>query len=127
MEENHDIPWLDEIVSNLDRRVITYLSKHHRRYSELRKQVIQYAGQYAFLEEQREEATEITLSAEQHQAYIEYLQMRDEMDDLERKYYYLLGQADMVPYITVLRQLSDRPMEGTRDGCSPMDILELNT
>lgn len=107
MVESQEIPWLDEIVSNLDHRVITHLSKHHRRYGELRKLVIQYSERYAFLEELREGSTEITLTAEQHQAYVEYLKMQDEMDELERKYHYLLGQADMVPYITVLRQLSD--------------------
>ena len=52
------------------------------------------------------ETGEITLTAKERQAYVEYQQIRFDYEGIERQYFYLIGQADWSQYSRLLEQLS---------------------
>lgn len=107
MDSKNIVSWLPEIESNIDSRVIHYLNQYHEEYQRLRKAAQKLAKEYADLFHRMEmETGEITLTAKEKQAYVEYQQIRFSYEGIERQYFYLIGQADWLRYNRLLEQLS---------------------
>lgn len=112
MDSKNIVSWLPEIESNIDSRVIHYLNQYHEEYQELRKADKELATEYADLFHRMETGTgEITLTAKERQAYVEYQQIRFDYEGIERQYFYLIGQADWIRYSRLLEQLSQEQEE----------------
>lgn len=110
MYNKHIVSWLPEIESDIDNRVIRYLSRHHEEYQALRKASKEIRKQYKDMLCRMDTGDgEITLSPEEHKAYIEYQQIRSDYEGIERQYYYLMGQADWEKYNRLLESLSQNP------------------
>lgn len=107
MKNKDTVSWLPEIESDIDNRVILYLSRHHEEYQALKKAAKKIGNQYYDMICRMDSGEgEITLSAEEHRAYIDYQQLRFDFEGIERQYYYLIGQADWKKHNKLLEKLS---------------------
>lgn len=101
-----DITWLDEMESELDHRMVQYLTGHHEGYRTLLKEQSEILKQYPVITKLQEGTDGLHLTPKEHRMYFRYRSVQTEREALERKYFYLMGQADMVPYKQVLQGLS---------------------
>lgn len=95
--------WLDEIETTLDNRVILYLQEHDKRYGRAVRNRRKIMEEYPLFNRLEDGEGGITLSPEQHKAYREYLVAKSDVEALERKGYYIMGQAEASYYGQVAR------------------------
>ena len=112
------IPWIKESDMDVDKRIVEYLKEHNQEYMDLGKEVDKILDDYPILS-----------------------QLLDK-ENLERSGRYLMGQADMIPYMIVVSQmerklekdngnykelektLKDLFMKGLREGYKLAQILK---
>lgn len=94
---DRDEQWAEVLSLWVDRKVVTYLKENHSRFEEILEEQSKLAEKYPvivlFLD--GEESMEVT--AEEHKAIIEYLNLREKTELLIREYHYYLGQAMNIP------------------------------
>ncbi len=136
------IPWIKESDMDVDKRILEYLKEHNQEYIDLGKEVDKILDDYPILSQLLDKENAITLTEEQHKAYRKYIFLKEDMENLERSGRYLMGQADMIPYMIVMSQmerklekdngnykevektLKDLFMKGLRDGYKLAQILK---
>lgn len=136
------IPWIKESDMDVDKRIVEYLKEHNQEYIDLGKEIDKILDDYPILSQLFDKENEITLTEEQHKAYRKYIFLKEDMENLERSGRYLMGQADMIPYMIVMSQmerklekdngnykelektLKDLFMKGLRDGYKLAQILK---
>ena len=107
MESNPpDITWLDKMESELDHRMVQYLTRNNEEYRTLLKEQSDILKQYPVITKLQEGTDGLHLTPKEHRMYFRYRNIQTEREALERKYFYLMGQADMVPYKQVLQGLA---------------------
>lgn len=127
---------------DVDKRILEYLKEHNQEYIDLGKEVDKILDDYPILSQLLDKENAITLTEEQHKAYRKYIFLKEDMENLERSGRYLMGQADMIPYMSVMSQmerklekdngnykelektLKDLFMKGLRDGYKLAQILK---
>lgn len=136
------IPWIKESDMDVDKRIVEYLKEHNQEYIDLGKEVDKILDDYPILSQLLDKENAITLTEEQHKAYRKYIFLKEDMENLERSGRYLMGQADMIPYMIVVSQmerklekdngnykelektLKDLFMKGLREGYKLAQILK---
>ena len=136
------IPWIKESDMDVDKRIVEYLKEHNQEYMDLGKEVDKILDDYPILSQLLDKENAITLTEEQHTAYRKYIFLKEDMENLERSGRYLMGQADMIPYMIVMSQMErklekdngnykelkktqkDLFMKGLRDGYKLAQILK---
>lgn len=136
------IPWIKESDMDVDKRIVEYLKEHNQEYIDLGKEVDKILDEYPILSQLLDKENAITLTEEQHKAYRKYIFLKEDMENLERSGRYLMGQADMIPYMIVMSQmerklekdkgnykelektLKDLFMKGLREGYKLAQILK---
>lgn len=136
------IPWIKESDMDVDKRIVEYLKGHNQEYMDLGKEVDKILDDYPILSQLLDKENAITLTEEQHKAYRKYIFLKEDMENLERSGRYLMGQADMIPYMIVMSQMErklekdngnykelkktqkDLFMKGLRDGYKLAQILK---
>lgn len=136
------IPWIKESDMDVDKRIVEYLKEHNQEYMDLGKEVDKILDDYPILSQLLDKENAITLTEEQHKAYRKYIFLKEDMENLERIGRYLMGQADMIPYMIVMSQIErklekdngnykelkktqkDLFMKGLRDGYKLAQILK---
>lgn len=136
------IPWIKESDMDVDERIVEYLKEHNQEYMDLGKEVDKILDDYPILSQLLDKENAITLTEEQHKAYRKYIFLKEDMENLERSGRYLMGQADMIPYMIVMSQMErklekdngnykelkktqkDLFMKGLRDGYKLAQILK---
>lgn|GEM_PF-1379094 len=136
------IPWIKESDMDVDKRIVEYLKEHNQEYMDLGKEVDKILDEYPILSQLLDKENAITLTEEQHIAYRKYIFLKEDMENLERSGRYLMGQADMIPYMIVMSQMErkleknngnykelektqkDLFMKGLRDGYKLAQILK---
>ena len=136
------IPWIKESDMDVDKRIVEYLKEHNQEYMDLGKEVDKILDDYPILSQLLDKENAITLTEEQQKAYRKYIFLKEDMENLERSGRYLMGQADMIPYMIVMSQIErklekdngnykelkktqkDLFMKGLRDGYKLAQILK---
>ena len=136
------IPWIKESDMDVDKRIVEYLKEHNQEYMDLGKEVDKILDDYPILSQLLDKENAITLTEEQHKANRKYIFLKEDMENLERSGRYLMGQADMIPYMIVMSQIErklekdngnykelkktqkDLFMKGLRDGYKLAQILK---
>ena len=136
------IPWIKESDMDVDKRIVEYLKEHNQEYMDLGKEVDKILDDYPILSQLLDKENAITLTEEQHKAYRKYIFLKEDMENLERSGRYLMGKADMIPYMIVMSQIErklekdngnykelkktqkDLFMKGLRDGYKLAQILK---
>ena len=92
MEPNtQDITWLDEMESELDHRMVQYLTGHHEGYRTLLKEQSEILKQYPVITKLQEGTDGLYLTPKEHRMYFKFRSVQTEREALERKYFYLIG------------------------------------
>ena len=55
--------------------------------------------QYPVIDKMNEGSGEIRMTAEEHRAYVDYLNLARQMEDMERQHIYFRGHTDAVAYL----------------------------
>ena len=97
LERDKDEQWAEALSLWVDQKAAAYLKENHSRFEttleEQRRLAEKYPGIIPFLD--GEGAMELT--AEEHQAIKEYLNLREKAEFLIREYRYYLGQTMHIP------------------------------
>lgn len=118
LDDDQEIFWPETTEEEMERRVFQYLRKNHTEFIQVRKEKNQLLKQHPVLKELSDSSGDLILTKEQHQAYLECQHLRYNEEAIVRKYFYLLGQADMIPYVKTLDALSNLGKNPrTPEGC----------
>lgn len=90
--------WAEAVEGWADKRVTGYLRKNHGDYRTLQEKSKNLCEEYPIIDSLVFETEEITLTAEEHRAFVEYLDVKDRIEQLEREYHYYLGMATILPF-----------------------------
>ena len=64
-----------------------------------------YATQYPVIDKMNEGSGEIRMTAEEHRAYVDYLNLVRQMEDMERQHIYFRGHTDAVAYLKKIKAI----------------------
>ena len=86
-----------DIVVDLRSTDSEYQALYHR-YAEMQKD-------YPFFDKVLEGEGEVTMTAENHAVFVEYMRLRRELDDMERLHIYFRGHTDAFAYLKKIRAI----------------------
>lgn len=90
---NQDEQWSEALGIWADRKVVTYLKKHHPKFDTILKRQNELAKNYSIITPFLNDETPVSLTANEHKAVLEYFKLRGEMEYLIREYHFYLGQT----------------------------------
>lgn len=94
---DRDEQWTEALSLWVDRKVVTYLSENHSRFEAILAEQGRMAAKYPVIIPFLDGEGAIELTAEEHQAVKDYLDLREQTELLIREYHYYLGQAMNIP------------------------------
>ncbi len=94
---DRDEQWAEALSLWVDRKVVTYLSENHSRFEAILAEQSRMAAKYPVIIPFLDGEGVIELTAEEHQAVKDYLNLRKQTELLIREYHYYLGQAMNIP------------------------------
>ena len=97
LECDKDAQWREVLSLWVDRKVVTYLKENHSQFEAILNEQSQLADEYPVIEPFLDGEDAMELTAEEHQAVIKYLDLRERIELLIREYHYYLGQAMNIP------------------------------
>ena len=97
LECDKDAQWREVLSLWVDRKVVTYLKENHSQFEAILNEQSQLADEYPVIEPFLDGEDAMKLTAEEHQAVIKYLDLRERTELLIREYHYYLGQAMNIP------------------------------
>lgn len=97
LECDRDEQWTEALGLWVDRKVVAYLKENHSRFEEILGEQSELAEKYPAIVPFLNEEGDIELTAEEHKAVMEYLNLRESTELLIREYHYYLGQAMNIP------------------------------
>lgn len=97
LECDKDAQWREVLSLWVDRKVVTYLKENHSRFEAILNEQSQLADKYPVIQPFLDGEGAMELTAEEHQAVIQYLDLRERTELLIREYHYYLGQAMDIP------------------------------
>lgn len=108
--------WMDAIETKVGEQIVTYLRGKHSEYQDIGKRQKKLIENYPMLLTVLDGDGEITLNADEHRAFKEYLANRDDMERLEREYYYYYGQSHVFSYGAYAEKPEPRDQPGWGSG-----------
>lgn len=90
---NQDEQWSEALGIWADRKVVTYLKKHHPKFDTILKRQNELAKNYSIITPFLNDETPVSLTSNEHKAVLEYFKLRGEMEYLIREYHFYLGQT----------------------------------
>lgn len=90
---NQDEQWSEALGIWADRKVVTYLKKHHPKFDTILKKQNELTKNYSIITPFLNDETPVSLTADEHKAVLEYFKLRGEMEYLIREYHFYLGQT----------------------------------
>ena len=94
---DRDEQWAEALSLWVDRKVVTYLSENHSRFETILAEQGRMAAKYPVIMPFLDGEGAMELTAEEHQAVKDYLNLREQTELLIREYHYYLGQAMDIP------------------------------
>ncbi|WP_275443515.1 hypothetical protein [Petralouisia muris] len=94
---DRDEQWAESLSLWVDRKVVTYLRENHARFEAILTEQGRLAEKYPVIVPFLDGEGAMELTAEEHAAVKEYLDLREKTELLIREYHYYLGQAMDIP------------------------------
>lgn len=94
---DRDEQWAESLSLWVDRKVVTYLEENHSQFEAILKEQSRLAEKYPIIVPFLDGEGAMELTAEEHQAVKDYLNLREKTELLIREYHYYLGQAMNIP------------------------------
>lgn len=106
MHMEFDELWMDALDMRVSEQIVNYLKDYHQEYRDTSRRQWELLEKYPVLDEVLDGDETVTLNADEHRAFKEYLANRDDMERLEREYYYYYGQSHVFSYGRMLKSLN---------------------
>ena len=74
-------------------------------YAALSDRMDKLKTQYPVIDKMNESSGEIRMTAEEHRAYVDYLNLVRQMEDMERQHIYFRGHTDTVAYLKKIKAI----------------------
>jgi len=91
--------WLGILLEKVDRDTVQELFADHEEYQTFCAKRKELLNQYPVIETLLEDSGEVRISEQEHQAVLEYFQVRDKIENKERLYHYLYGHIHCYEYM----------------------------
>lgn len=91
--------WLGILLEKVDRDTVQELLADHEEYRTFCAKRKELLNQYPVIETLLEDSGEVSISEQEHQAVLEYFQVRDKIENKERLYHYLYGHIHCYEYM----------------------------
>jgi methyl-accepting chemotaxis protein len=96
----YDLPErIAQDFNELDSNICRDLSGVNEEYASLRKRSLEISERYPVIEQVLEDAGAISLTAEEHAALVEHMNLAIELENLERLHIYFRGHTDCFSYL----------------------------
>lgn len=101
MSDNYfDLPSrIEDAFAEIDSDIVMDLLNTDEDYAALSDRMDKLKTQYPVIDKMNEGSGEIRMTAEEHRAYVDYLNLVRQMEDMERQHIYFRGHTDAVAYL----------------------------
>lgn len=96
---------LEEAFPEIDSDIMTDLRENSEDYADLQQRISYMKQQYPIIMEVMEGNGEIHLSAEEHDAFTQFLRLHRKLDDMEREQLYFRGHTDAIAYLRKIKAI----------------------
>jgi len=96
---------LEDAFPEIDNDIVLELQNENEEYAKLQKRISDLKRQEPFLMNLLDGSDEISLTAEEHAAFVQYLHLVRERDDMERLQLYFRGHTDAVAYLKKIKAI----------------------
>lgn len=96
---------LEDAFPEIDNDIVLELQNENEEYAKLQKRISDLKRQEPFLMNLLDGRDEISLTAEEHAAFVQYLHLVRERDDMERQQIYFRGHTDAVAYLRKIKAI----------------------
>lgn len=107
MSDNYfDLPSrIEDAFAEIDSDIVMDLLNTDEDYAVLSDRMDQLRAQYPVIDRLDEDDGEIHMTAEEHRAYVDYLNLARQMEDMERQHIYFCGHTDAVAYLKRIKAI----------------------
>ena len=88
----------EDAFAEIDSDIVMDLLNTDEDYAALSDRMDKLKTQYPVIDKMNEDSGEIRMTAEEHRAYVDYLNLARQMEDMERQHIYFCGSVDAVAY-----------------------------
>ena len=96
---------MEDDFAEIDSDIVMDLQNTNEDYAELSDRMDQLRAQYPVIDKLNEDDGEIHMTAEEHRAYVTYLGLGRQMEDMERQHIYFRGHTDAVAYLKKIKAI----------------------
>ena len=101
-----DLPsCIEDAFAEIDSDIVMDLLNTDEDYAELSDRMDQLRAQCPVIDRLGEDDGEIHMTAEEHRAYVDYLNLARQMEDMERQHIYFRGHTDAVAYLKKIKAI----------------------
>ena len=110
MSDNYfDLPSrIEDAFAEIDSDIVMDLLNTDEDYAGLSDRMDKLKTQYPVIEKVNDGSGEIRMTAEEHRAYVDYLNLARQMEDMERQHIYFRGHTDAVAYLKKIKAILHR-------------------
>ncbi|GEM_PF-142980 len=90
---------IEDAFAEIDSDIVMDLLNTDEDYAALSEHMDKLKTQYPVIDKMNEGSGEIRMTAEEHRAYVAYLNLARQMEDMERQHIYFRGHTDAVAYL----------------------------
>lgn len=107
-DEEDGLPqWVTLLYEKVDGDSIAYLRNQDKEYQEIMREKDVLRSQYPCIDRLMAEPEAMEISSEEHEKFLEYLALRNEMECRERELYYWCGHLHCYEYMKKIGALND--------------------
>lgn len=124
MSDNYfDLPSrIEDAFAEIDSDIVMDLLNTDEDYAALSDRMDKLKTQYPVIDKMNEDSGEIRMTAEEHRAYVDYMNLARQMEDMERQHIYFRGHTDAVAY---LKKSKRSDADGTEPPCRFLILLPI--
>lgn len=101
-----DLPsCIEDTFAEIDSDIVMDLPNTDEDYAALSDRMDKLKTQYPVIDKVNEDSGEIRMPAEEHRAYVDYLNLARQMEDMERQHIYFRGHTDAVAYLKKIKAI----------------------
>ena len=117
---------IEDAFAEIDSDIVMDLLNTDEDYAELSDRMDKLKTQYPVIDKMNEGSGEIRMTAEEHRAYVDYLNLARQMEDMERQHIYFCGHTDAVAYPQE-NQRNIITTKGCREICAAFLLAEMQS
>lgn len=96
---------IEDDFAEIDSDIVVDLQNTNADYAELADRMAELKAQYPVIDKMNEDSGEIRMTADEHRAYVTYLSLARQMENMERQHIYFRGHTDAVAYLKKIKAI----------------------